>query len=98
LWANAWGKDANGHGFYYNSFDYALGHPHSDMSNLNLLIAPMYGWLYRYTGDATYQQQGDIIFSEGATYGASGLGYNGGKNFSQQYHWSFDYIKYRTIP
>ncbi len=98
LWANAWGKDANGHGFYYNSFDYSIGHPHSDMSNLNLLIAPMYGWLYRYTGDATYQQEGDIIFSDGATYGASGLGYNGGKNFSQQYHWSFDYIKYRTIP
>jgi hypothetical protein len=98
LWANAWGKDANGHGFYYNSFDYANGEPHSDMSNLNLLIAPMYAWLYRYTGDPTYLQEGDTIFSNGVVYGSGGLSYNGGKNYSQQYHWSFDYIKYRTIP
>ncbi len=96
LWANAWGKDGEGKGFYYNSFDYSIGHPHSDMANLNLLVAPMYAWLYRYTGDPTYLKQGDKIFDDGLEYGSDGMTYGGGKNFMQQYRWSFDYVKWRS--
>jgi hypothetical protein len=68
----------------------------SDLSSLNLLIAPIYAWLYQQTGQKQYQLEGDTIWNAGVTGPpGSGIGWSG-KNFSQQYRWSFDYVKWRT--
>lgn len=59
--------------------------------DLNMLIAPMYAWLYMKTGDVKYQERGDAIFSGGVD-----LAYLGsGKHFSQNYRWSFAYVTWR---
>lgn len=85
--------------FIYNVLDDAHGLQSdgggSDMRALNLLIAPMYAWLYRETGNVFYQQVGDVIWDSGVTtYAGNGIGWSG-KNFSQQYRWSFDYVMWR---
>lgn len=64
----------------------------ADSVELNLLIAPAYAWLYKITGDPKYREQGDEIFLGGV----SGAKVAGGKQFSQNYRWSFDYIKWRA--
>ncbi|MDQ2974644.1 MAG: glycoside hydrolase family 88 protein, partial [Acidobacteriota bacterium] len=93
LWANAW--VAADRAFWYENWvsDPAQLFPaRAGSPDLNLLIAPAYAWLYRQTGNATYQSEGDQIFSGGVL----GAYLDGGKQFDQNYIWSFDYIKWRT--
>lgn len=58
---------------------------------LNLLIAPLYGYLYRETRDKKYIDRGDEVFNGGASYKY----FPTGKQFNQHYRWSIDYLKYR---
>jgi len=82
-WANAWVADRQ-------AFVYEL--PGSNASpDLNLLIAPVYGWIYSQTGDKSYIEKGDQIF----TGGVDGAWLDQGKQFNQSYRWSMDYLKYR---
>ena len=101
LWTNAWRPNAGG--FYYDS---ALGTGNGNAEpGLNLLIAPGYAWMYKMTGETTYRDRGDTIFGEGVrrTHELSVLGQEGskgaylwdGKQFNQQYMWSFEYLKWR---
>ena len=62
--------------------------------DLNLLICPLYGWVWHNTGDIVFLEMGDKLFQSGV-FGAS---LSGGKQFSQNYRWSFDYVKWRTDP
>jgi hypothetical protein len=58
----------------------------------------MYAWLFQYTGDQIYQIEGDRIFNSGVEDNpGNGIGWSG-KNFSQQYRWSFDFVKWRSAP
>jgi hypothetical protein len=84
LWANAWRRTDGG--FWYESSDQRAGAP-----DLNLLIAPAYGWLYRHTGEPAYRDWGDQIFAGGV----QGAYLGQGKQFNQSYRWSFDYVKWR---
>jgi len=59
--------------------------------DLNMLIAPVFAWLYHVTGDTTWIDKGDQIF-EGGVLGAW-LG--NGKQFHQNYCWSNRYIEWR---
>jgi Putative Ig domain len=69
-----------------------------DLQALNMLIVPMYGWLYQKTGLTQYQLEGDTIWASGVNDPTGGgIGYSG-KNFSQQYRWSMDYVKWRSGP
>ncbi|MGH9477410.1 MAG: hypothetical protein ACRD1C_13965 [Terriglobales bacterium] len=101
LWATEWVPRAGNNGmFIYNLLTDQNGGENdgqgSDYRNLNLLIAPMYAWLYRETGAMIYQQEGDVIWDSGVTDPAgNGIGWSG-KNFSQQYRWSFEYVKWRS--
>jgi len=90
LWANAWAPSANS--FVYDT----LSGPDPAMENLNPLIAPAYAWLWAMTGDPKYQQEGDTIFADGVLLGGQEIG--DGKQFSQSYRWSFDYVKWRQHP
>jgi hypothetical protein len=60
--------------------------------DLNLLIAPVFGWLYYQTGDIKYRDLGDQIFQGGVTQASLYLP----KQFNQSYRWSFDYIAWRN--
>jgi hypothetical protein len=84
MWENAWvpGDEA----MWYESLNRSSGAP-----DLNLLVAPIYGFLYRETGDATYRDAGDALFASGV----QNAWLDGGKQFDQNYWWSFDYVQWR---
>ena len=60
--------------------------------DLNLLIAPAFAWLYRQTGEQRFAERGDQVFAGGvrSAYLANG------KQFNQNYRWSFDFVRWRT--
>ena len=64
----------------------------SEGVDLNLLVAPAYAWLYRQTGAIRHRERGDRLF-EG---GVAGAWLNQGKQFSQNYRWSFDFVRWRS--
>src|SRR5207302_217264 len=71
--------------FPYNLLQYDAGIPvvtgGADLQALNLLIAPMYAWLYRFTGLQQYQLEGDAIWASGVNDPTSeGISWSG-KNF-----------------
>lgn len=82
-WVDAWVPPA--FAFRYDDRDRALA------PDLNLLIAPAFAWLYRHTGDRVYLDRGDQVFA-GGVKGAY-LGH--GKQFNQNYRWSFDFVRWR---
>ncbi len=60
-----------------------------DISNL---IAPAYAWYWRFSNDDVYRQRGDEIFGNAMH---TDISYSG-KIFSQNYRWSFDYVRWRS--
>jgi hypothetical protein len=62
--------------------------------DLNMMIAPLYGWVYQQTGDVKYRDIGDRIFASGA----SRAYLENGKQFTQNYRWSFKYLEWRRNP
>ncbi len=54
------------------------------------LVAPAFAWLYK-MGQTQFGPKGDQLFAEAAVNGFFGSG----KQFSQLYHWSFDYVRWR---
>ncbi len=62
-------------------------------TGLNNLVAPAFAWYWRQTGDNTYLTRGDDIFAHSLDED-----YYSGKQFSQNYRWSFDYVKWRSKP
>ncbi len=105
LWANNW--DASSQSFWYytpvpgaNSMSPVCSSPtdpgpcKATSPDLNLLIVPLFGWVYQHTGDITYRNEGDAIFNSGV----SGAFLGDGKHFSQNYRWSGQYITWRQGP
>jgi hypothetical protein len=87
MWTHAWIPSAQA--MWYESVDTSRGAP-----DLNLLIAPIYAFLHRHTGEPAYREQGDQLFAGGVT----GANLQGGKQFNQNYWWSFDYVTWRGGP
>lgn len=85
MWANAWVPSAES--MWYESLDTTARAP-----DLNLLIAPIYAFLYRQTGETKYRDQGDPLFAGGTRRAFLA----NGKQFDQNYWWSFDYVKWRS--
>jgi hypothetical protein len=86
LWSTAWVPASSS--FYYESRgDQTVG-----IADLSLLIAPAYAWLWQKTGVAKYLDRGDQVFAGGVLY----ANFWSGKQFSQNYRWSFDYVKWRS--
>jgi chitodextrinase len=67
--------------------------------DLNLLIAPMYEWVYQQTGIQGYRDKADLLFQGAIDTSLPGGGaYLGaGKQFNQNYIWSFQYVSWRNI-
>ena len=80
--------------------------PPQPATDLNLLVAPVYAWLYSETGDDRYRLIADTIFSGGIARDVDGDGFYekgaclacNGKFFSQSYRWSFDFVRWRLSP
>ncbi len=88
MWTNSW--DVPSQSFlYYNNDLTTMTSP-----DLNLLIAPVYGWVFQRTGDITYRTRGDQIFNAGV----AGAYLGDGKHFSQNYRWSGQYVSWRVSP
>ncbi|RUL87939.1 glycoside hydrolase family 88 protein [Tautonia sociabilis] len=64
----------------------------SPAPDLNLLIAPAFAWLHFVSGDEESAVRGDRVF-EGGVFGAD---LSAGKRFTQNYRWSFDYLRWRA--
>jgi hypothetical protein len=62
--------------------------------DLNMMIAPLYGWVFQQTGDVKYRDIGDRLFASGVKRAYL----DGGKQFTQNYRWSFKYLEWRRSP
>jgi len=90
LWEYAWVDDDQS--FYYKRYDpYEGDTVLPGAPDLNLLIAPMYAWLWKQTDQVRFLERGDKIFAGGA----KNAWLAGGKQFSQSYRWSFKYLEWR---
>lgn len=90
IWDNCWLPSSNA--FKYTDRVVSSGGTEA-APDLNLLIAPVYAWLWHQTGEATYRDRADLIFAGGVTQ----AWLSNGKQFNQNYRWSFEYIRWRTI-
>ena len=88
LWSHAWDPKVGGMAYDINGID----GPTKGTVDLNLLIAPMYAFLYAETGDPNQRDRADALFSEGVHKAYL----VGGKQFNQNYWWSFDFVRWRT--
>ncbi len=106
LWYESGLWDAGSQSFLYINKQIPNDDPATPAPDLNLLIAPVYGWLYHMTGQSDYQDIGDRIFAGGIPVDPDGDGYYTGgsclactgKIFSQNYRWSIDYVNWRQNP
>jgi hypothetical protein len=65
----------------------------NNFPELNDLVAPAYAWYWSQTGDNTYLTEGDLMFQH--TFDSPNYAWSG-KQFSQIYKWSFDYVNWRS--
>lgn len=89
MWEQMWLPKAQA--FKYTDRDVPSGGQEAS-PDLNLLIAPLYGWLYRVTGEARFAERGDEIFAGGVR----GAYLSSPKQFNQNYRWSIRYVEWRT--
>jgi hypothetical protein len=85
LWSHTWVASARA--FQYTDVPTSTGGT-EPAPDLNLLIAPVYAWLWQKTGDQRYRDMADAIFAGGVTQAFLG----NSKQFNQNYLWSFDYV------
>jgi hypothetical protein len=78
------------------SFQYSddAGQGTYETPDLNLLIVPLYAWLFHVTGEQKYIEFGDQVWKSGVSFVNT---LNKGKQFDQAYRWSMDYLKYRGV-
>lgn len=112
LWTNEWNVVTGDPGAFAYDINWAQFNNFSSSNvQLNLLLAPIWAWLFRYYGDATFQTQGDEIFQHGVlndgptnigpSFMGSGNAYPGGspgKFWAQNYFWSYFYVVWRSAP
>lgn len=71
MWDSCWVSSANS--FTYTDRELPLGHPDKDPDtadrashpDLNMLIAPLFGFLWWQTGEAKWRQRGDLVWEGG---------------------------------
>lgn len=90
MWTNLW--DAPSQSMLYVDVPQPGDTGRVPAPDLNLLIAPMYYWIYSQTHDIKYLTEGDALFNGGVAFTGT---LNDGKQFSQNYRWSIQGLKYR---
>lgn len=107
IWANSWSAACQCFGYFQDDITQpGYGTSSAASNDLNGLIAPLYGWVFKQTGLEKYRTEGDQIFNAtmGSDNGVSngtvvGVWLDGGKQFSQTYRWSWKYVEWtgRTV-
>ncbi|MEM9446444.1 MAG: hypothetical protein AAGA18_13955 [Verrucomicrobiota bacterium] len=92
LWELTWDAEKQQFDYFYGDFPDPEGGNIPDTTDLNLLIAPAYEWVYQETGEERFRTRGEDIFTGGVT----GAWLGGSKQFNQNYRWSFDYVELYT--
>jgi hypothetical protein len=85
MWKEAWLPKSE-------AFFYRADNPRGAAPDLNLLVAPIFAWLYLETGKPIYRDRGDQVFAGGVRHANIDASQ---KHFNQSYRWSFDYVKWR---
>jgi hypothetical protein len=89
LWNTWWIPNDNSFLYSYYNIPNINNFP-----ELNNLVASAYAWYWSQTGDDTYLTEGDLMFQH--TFDNPGAYAYSGKQFSQIYKWSFDYVNWRS--
>jgi hypothetical protein len=76
--------------FKYVSAVNSDGEQPTPQIDLNLLISPVFGWLYKETKGSSYREKAVESFNAGV----AGAWLGGGKQFNQNYRWSFDEVQW----
>lgn len=79
---------------YYISEPVSFEDPRNPAPDLNMLIAHLYGWLYKQTGASFQKERGDRLFNGGVT----GAYLVGGKQFNQSYRLGYAYLAAVATP
>lgn len=61
---------------------------------LNNLVSVAYAWYWMQTGDTVERDHGDLLFAHAFDDPDQGYGWSG-KQFSQEFEFSFDFVRYR---
>jgi hypothetical protein len=88
LWEEMWVPQAGAFLYATKADESGTRTPAPD---LNLLIAPLYGWAYQTTGNPDYRTRGDAVFTGGVQQSYL----KSAKIFHQNYRWSFEYVRGR---
>jgi hypothetical protein len=110
LWANARVNDTQDVFWYQNckadandptwNVSMPPGNPASTV-DLNLIFPAMYQWLYMTPGAAcgntVYRERADALFAASTGTAMSFLTIDG-KHFNQNYTWSREYVRLRSLP
>ncbi len=83
--------DTGGSG--YSTLRYESINNGAPAPNLNLLVAPLYAWVFKQTGEIDYINIGDKLWEAGVA--VTNVGWNT-KTYNQNYRWSFEYVKWRS--
>jgi hypothetical protein len=83
IWTEAWLPAERA--FWYRMDD------QSSAVDLNLLLAPVFGWAYAKTCKQVHRERGDQVFAGGV----ENAYLDGPKQYNQSYRWSFDYVRWR---
>jgi hypothetical protein len=109
IWNTCW----NAAGQAFNYTDRATGIEPTDLQpqpDLNMIVAPIYGWLWSQTGNAIYRTRGDQIFTGGISVYSGAVHVSGswlgtrdssnpaGKQYNQQLYWGPRYIEWGELP
>lgn len=89
MWSEMWLDEALA--FKYTDRVVASGGT-SAAPDLNMLVAPLYAWLFQTTGEPEFLKQTDALFNGSVQY--SWL--NNGKQFNQSYRWAFEVLTRRN--
>lgn len=89
LWEQTWLPEEQT--FQYTDREHETGGT-EPAYDLNLLIAPVYAWLFKETGETHYRDKADLIFIGGI----KNAWLANGKQFNQNYRWVFDYLRWRV--
>jgi hypothetical protein len=95
LWTNAWVPAAEAMWYEFPDQERPCCQASAPAPDLNLLIAPIYAFLHSQTGEIQYHDRGDALFAGGVRHGWLGGTGISGKQFNQNYSWSFDYVRWR---
>ena len=90
LWRNSWLPKQNM--LVYAPFMLPPNHS-TTYTTLNNLVSVAYAWYWMMTGDTTERDRGDLLFQH-AFDDSEGYSWSG-KQFSQEFEFSFDFVRYR---